>query len=128
MPRPRQFHRPDDEAYRSTGDRSRSPKEIQENLGEYGRLTDYGPREQEDWFGKYTRFWTPIPSGNKVRIYRATEGDEIRVGDYVTQNRMYAQEHLSSVLRGRGHVVTMIVNKSQLSPVNPNEFWLLPPK
>jgi len=128
MPRQRQFHRGDDGPYRATGDRSRSPTEIRENLADYGRLTDYGPREQEEWFGKYTRFWTPIPSGDKVRIYRATEGDEIRVGDYVTQSRMYAQEHLSSVLGGRGRVLAMMVKKSQLSPVNQNEFWLLPPK
>lgn len=109
---------------------SRTPESIKEGLAEGGllRLTDYDKRTQEEWFGKHTPYYTPIPASGRATIYRATVGKSFRIGDYVTQSKDYAKLHLKSVLRGEGKIISKVVGLDELSPVNPSEFYLLPPK
>lgn len=94
-----------------------------------GVLADYKSRDQEYWFGKATRFAIKVPRpGELFPVYRATKGRYIRPGDYVTQSRKYAEEHLEAVLQGEGNIVTTMATIEDLTPVNPNEFWYVPKK
>jgi len=62
-----------------------------------------------------------------LTIYRATEGDEIRAGDYVTNSYEYAKLHLEAVLRGEGKIIKKEgVGLDELHAVNPNEFFYVP--
>lgn len=112
--------------YGEIGDRSRTPVDIinMVRLGELDTISNYNIETQKDWLGRYTEYETPIPKTGKLTIYRATEGDKIRPGDYVTQSKEYAKLHLDAVLRGEGKVIKLgNVGLDELVVVNPNEFW-----
>jgi len=112
--------------YGEIGDRSRTPVDIinMVRLGELDPISNYDIETQKDWLGRYTEYETPIPKTGKLTIYRATEGDKIRPGDYVTQSKEYAKLHLDAVLRGEGKVIELKnVELDELVVVNHNEFW-----
>jgi hypothetical protein len=75
--------------------------------------------------GKETKFYEPIPEGNEITIYRATPNDSIRPGDFVTQSKKYAEEHLKTYLKGKGKIISEKVKKEDLELLAPNEFRLL---
>lgn len=123
---PEDFIKAVSKSYIEGGDVSRTPDRVWEIRREMGTLADYRLREQEDWFGRGTRFATRVPKPNELfPVYRATRGRSIRPGDYVTQSRKYAQEHLEVVL-GEGNILSTIATTSDITPVNPNEFWYVP--
>jgi len=110
------------------GDFSRTPQDIIDmfNDGELDTVSNYDHRTQQDWLGYGTKYYVPAKRG-KVTIYRATQGETIRPGDYVTNSKKYAEMHLDSILRGEG-LILMIKNigLDELVVVNPNEFWYAP--
>jgi len=114
--------------YATFGDNSRTPQDIldMKASGEFDPISNYDARTQGEWLGKGTKYYTPAENG-KVTIYRATEGNSIRAGDYVTNNKAYAEQHLQSVLRGEGKIIEIKnVGLDELNVVNPNEFWYAP--
>lgn len=45
-----------------------------------------------------------------ITIFRAVDGNEIRPGDWVSTDIKYAQEHLTKNLKGKGKIVSEVVN------------------
>lgn len=96
-----------------------------------GSLAGYSKEAISEWFGRYDsgpRYRSPVPKGNKVSIYRATPtGRGIWPGDYVTESRLYAADHIKSNLDGIGKIFTMDVTLDDLFPADgPHEFWYAP--
>jgi hypothetical protein len=54
------------------------------------------------------------PQGNVTVCRAVAEGHEIRPGDWVTLDRRYAEDHLRRYLNGRGQVLEMIVDGSDV--------------
>lgn len=95
-------------------------------------LSDYNQEARDYWLGKGTRFFKPAPPSGQVTIYRATIGDEIRLGDYVSNSLDYVRYHMeTSMLGEREHIniLSKVVSMGELMPADgPNEFYLIPPK
>jgi len=87
-----------------------------------GSLANYGGREQSEWLGV-----TPATDGS-VTLYRATpQGDAIGPGDYVTNDRTYAEQHISANLGGKGKITTLPATLDDIYPADgPKEFWYVP--
>lgn len=90
---------------------------------EGGSLADYGAREQGEWLGG-----ARPPANGQLAVFRAVRGgDGLQPGDYVTNSRAYAQQHLSDNLGGEGRVIEAIVHLDEIFPADgPKEFWYLP--
>lgn len=56
----------------------------------------------------------PRLGGGRTTIFRAVNGDEIRPGDWVTTSEQYALDHLRKNLKGKGRVVRMDVDGSDV--------------
>lgn len=67
------------------------------------------------------------PEG-KLKIYRATPGDEINPGDWVTPSKKYAKEHLERSLNGKGKILEMTVKAKDVlfAGDDINEFGYFP--
>lgn len=67
------------------------------------------------------------PEG-KLKIYRATPGDEINPGDWVTPSKKYAKEHLKRSLDGKGKILEMTVKAKDVlfAGDDINEFGYFP--
>ena len=117
--------------YMLEGDRSRTPADIIElkKDGEFDPVSDYDAHTQKTLLGgdqHDKRYYEPAKDG-RVTIYRAMTGDRIRPGDYVTNSKAYAEDHLAAALRGEGKVVAIPnVKLSELQAMNPNEFFYTP--
>jgi hypothetical protein len=86
-------------------------------------LADYGSREQIEWLGGVA-----VDPGAPLTVYRAMlVRGEIQPGDYVTNSRQYAQEHIENNLGGVGVIVDVIAHLDEIFPADgPKEFWYLP--
>lgn len=64
----------------------------------------------------------------KLKIYRATPGDEINLGDWVTPSKKYAKEHLERSLNGKGKILEMTVKAKDVlfAGDDINEFGYFP--
>ena len=117
--------------YMLEGDRSRTPVDIIElkKDGELDPVSGYDAHTQKTLLGgdqHDKRYYEPAKDG-RVTIYRAMTGDRIRPGDYVTNSKAYAEDHLAAALRGEGKVVAIPnVKLSELQAMNPNEFFYTP--
>ena len=64
----------------------------------------------------------------EITIYRATIGDKINPGDWVTPSKKYAQEHLKRSLNGNGNIVEQKVKAKDIlfAGDDINEFGYFP--
>ena len=64
----------------------------------------------------------------EIKIYRATPGNEINVGDWVTLSKKYAEHHNNSQLDGKGNVLEKVVKAKdiQFAGDDINEFGYYP--
>lgn len=64
----------------------------------------------------------------EITIYRATIGDKINPGDWVTPSKRYAQEHLKRSLNGNGNIVEQKVKAKDIlfAGDDINEFGYFP--
>ena len=87
-----------------------------------GSLANYGGRELAEWLGK------PPPPDGKLTLYRATPtGEPIRPGDYVTNERAYAEQHIAANLGGKGKITKLVATLDDIYPADgPKEFWFAP--
>jgi len=115
-------------ATRQLGNHSRTPLDVAQVREDMGTLPSYDRETQRDWFGRYTQYETLVPTPTqRIRVYRASSTEDyIKPGNYVTQSRKYAEEHLETVLHGKGKILTITCTIDDLAPVNPNEFWFVP--
>ena len=110
------------------GDFSISPLEvaIEIDAGYWQKITVLSPEERDYMLGKDSNYYTPI-RGNKLIIYRATEGNTIRAGDYVTNNKKYAAMHLKDIMGGEGNLLQKEISADELlSAGSTNEFLYAP--
>jgi hypothetical protein len=96
------------------------------------RLSDYNQEARDYWLGKGTRFFKPASPSGQVKIHRATIGNEIRLGDYVSNSLDYVRYHMETSMLGerkRINILSKVVSMEELMPADgPNEFYLVPPK
>ena len=66
----------------------------------------------------------------KLKVYRATSGDKINDGDWVTLSKSYAKEHNQHSLDGKGKIVEMTVSVKdiQFAGDDINEWGYFPEK
>lgn len=87
-----------------------------------GSMANYDAQSQGEWLdGK------PSLDG-KVTLYRATQtGEPIGPGDYVTNSKPYAQQHIDSNLGGKGKITSIEATLDDIYPADgPKEFWYSP--
>ncbi|MFA5790624.1 MAG: hypothetical protein WC976_06160 [Caldisericia bacterium] len=111
------------------GDFSISPLEVANEVddGYWQKITDVLPEERDNFLGKDTNYYTPI-IGNKLTIYRATEGNTIRAGDYVTNNKKYATMHLKDIMGGEGNLLQKEISADELLCAGSTNEFLYAPK
>jgi hypothetical protein len=93
-------------------------------------MAGYSQDAVSEWFGRYAdpRYRMPVPSDGRVTLYRASlTGGAILPGDYVTESRTYAQDHIMANLGGEGEIVSVEADFDDIFPADgPHEFWYAP--
>lgn len=94
-----------------------------EMRAEGGSLADYADSEHAYWLrGGRAR------ADGGVTLYRAVRpGGSIQPGDYVTNSRAYAAQHLRDNLGGEGEILSVEGWLDEIFPADgPGEFWYAP--
>lgn len=88
-----------------------------------GDLSNYDKQSQIELLGGQR----PRPDGT-ITLYRATpKGKDISAGDYVTNDRNYAEQHILHNLGGKGKVKSIEAKLEDIFPADgPKEFWYSP--
>lgn len=115
-------HRPSED-YGSASDFERNMADIFEHPEWYLDMTEPYNIESLNALRKVRN----NPEG-KLKIYRATPGDEINPGDWVTPSKKYAKEHLERSLNGKGKILEMTVKAKDVlfAGDDINEFGYFP--
>lgn len=85
------------------------PKDFYDNWEKYLNTSEDGAVESMDVLRKI--------KGNpnaKITIYRATTGDSINDGDWITLSKTYADKHNASSLKGKGKVLSQVVSAKDI--------------
>lgn len=94
-----------------------------EMRAEGGSLADYADSEHAYWLrgGK-------LRANGRLTLYRAVRpGGSIQPGDYVTNSRAYAAQHLRDNLGGDGEILSVEGWSDEIFPADgPGEFWYAP--
>ncbi|MBA7546976.1 hypothetical protein ES705_39378 [subsurface metagenome] len=122
------------EAKLPEGVRGLSPRELVETREEMGTLADYTDDVSfRAFLGEHTKYWSEATynkakAGEPFAVYRAvpTNIKEIHSGAWVTQSKEYAESHLESVLRGKGHIIEGTARAVDLIAMSENEFFYAP--
>lgn len=88
---------------------SPAPKDVYDKPERYFNMNDKATRESVDVIRKIRN----NPNA-KVTIYRATTGDSINDGDWITLSKEYANTHKQSALKGSGNIVEMVVRAKDI--------------
>lgn len=115
-------HRPSED-YGNASDFERNMDNIFEHPEWYLDMTEPYNRESLNALRKVRN----NPEG-KLKIYRATPGDKINPGDWVTPSKKYAQEHLERSLNGDGNIIEITVKAKDVlfAGDDINEFGYFP--
>ena len=121
-------HRPSEtQAYASDISNSGQtmPKDVYEHPEYYFNMNDEASKESYQIIKRIKN----NPSA-EVTIYRATTGDKINNGDWITLSKKYAERHNESQLDGKGNIVSMKVKAKdiQFAGDDINEFGYFPQK
>jgi len=87
-----------------------------------GSLANYDDQSKKEWLA------APPPANGKLKLYRATpEGAPIKPGDYVTNSKQYALDHIKNNLGGKGKIAEIDATLDDIYPADgPKEFWYAP--
>jgi ADP-Ribosyltransferase in polyvalent proteins/ParB-like nuclease domain len=87
-------------------------------------LDSYNAESQKEWLT------VSPPRDGKLTLYRAVPigySGKIRPGDYVTNIRSYAQQHIDSNLGKEGKILSIGSDLGEIHPADgPKEFWYYP--
>lgn len=97
--------------------------EAQRMRAEESSLADYDELSQKEWL----RGARP-PKDGKLKLYRAVrKGETVLPGDYVTNSRAYAQQHLEDNMGGEGEIISFDGFMDEIFPADgPGEFFYAP--
>ncbi|MCK4525987.1 hypothetical protein KAW18_01345, partial [candidate division WOR-3 bacterium] len=103
--------------------RPRGLKDAIELRKETGSLETYDLQSQAEWLGD-----KHPPKDGKLTLYRATPtGEEIKPGDYVTNDLAYAKLHIKANLGGKGKIAKIEAILDDIFPADASkEFWYAP--
>lgn len=89
---------------------------------EGGSLAEYGVREQREWLGENP------PADGVLMLYRAVRhGEKVNPGDYVSNSRAYAKQHLRDNMGGNGEIIAFRGHMDEIFPADGyREFFYLP--
>jgi len=101
----------------------RGLKQAIEMRKEGNSLAGYDEQSKMEWLGGIKS-----PKTGKLTLYRATPtGEKISAGDYVTNDKSYAQLHIDSNLGGKGKITEIEATLDDIFPADgPKEFWYAP--